>query len=355
MRAAQPQTVRFCTAPDGVRIAYAVHGSGPPLLVSTCWFSHLQHDWESPVWRHFLDDLGRVATVVRFDERGSGLSDWEVDDFSLAARTRDLEAVADAAGFDRFALMAMSQGGGPSVQYVVRHPGRVSRMLFYCSSAAMLPDPTPQDLELNEAFLQLIKVGYARPESTFRRVFTSFMIPSATEEQMRWLDDLQRVASTAENTYRARRELVQVDVRPLLPRIDVPTLVLHSRGDRNVTFAKGRYLAAQIPDARLVALESDNHIVLSHEPAWRVFVSEVEAFLAADRGQPQQQQVDALSAREREVLSLAATGRSNDELASELHLSVRTVERHLHNAYAKLGVSGRSARAAAVSQLLTSR
>ena len=257
MRSVPSQTVRFCSASDGVRIAYAVHGSGPPLLVSTCWFSHLQHDWESPVWRHFLDDLGRIATVIRFDERGSGLSDWDVDDFSLEARTGDLEAVADATGFDRFALMAMSQGGGPSIQYVVQHPERVTRMLFYCSSAALLPDPTPEDLELNEAFLQLIKVGYALPDSTFRRVFTSLMIPSATEEQMRWLDDLQRVASSAENTYRARRELTAVDVRDLLPRIDVPTLVLHSRGDRNTAFAKGRYLATRIPNARLVKLESD--------------------------------------------------------------------------------------------------
>ena len=354
MPAEPRQTVRFCSGPDGVRIAYAVHGSGPPLLVSTCWFSHLQHDWESPVWRHFLDDLGRIATVIRFDERGSGLSDWDVDDFSLEARTGDLEAVADAAGFDRFGLMAMSQGGGPSIQYVVRHPERVTRMLFYCSSAALLPDPTPQDLELNEAFLQLIKVGYARPDSVFRRVFTSIMIPSAREEQMRWLDDLQRVASSAENTYRARRELAKVDVRDLLPSIDAPTLVLHSRGDRNTAFAKGRYLATMIPNARLVTLESDNHIVLSHEPAWQMFVKQVEAFLAPDRSQPPAQ-ADALSQREREVLSLAATGRSNDEIAGELYLSVRTVERHLQNAYAKLGVSGRSARAAAVSHLLTAR
>src|SRR6201986_268912 len=132
---AQPQQqVRFCRAPDGARIAYAVHGDGPPLLISTCWLSHLQFDWESPVWQHFLTDLGAFATVIRFDERGHGLSDWGVTDHSLTARIGDLEAVADAAGFDRFALMAMAQGGPVAISYASRHPQRVSRLLFYGSS-----------------------------------------------------------------------------------------------------------------------------------------------------------------------------------------------------------------------------
>jgi DNA-binding CsgD family transcriptional regulator len=181
------------------------------------------------------------------------------------------------------------------------------------------------------------------------------MIPSATEEQKRWLDDLQRVASTADNSAEMRRELALVDVRDLLGQIDVPTLVLHSRGDRNTTFAKGRFLASEIPNSRLVTLESDNHILLGDEPAWPVFVQEVETFLAPDRVQLQPQDVSHLSLREREVLALAAGGKGNENIAAELHLSVRTVERHLHNVYAKLGVNGRSARAAAVSRLLSSR
>jgi pimeloyl-ACP methyl ester carboxylesterase/DNA-binding CsgD family transcriptional regulator len=352
---AAKQTVRFCVGGGGARIAFAVHGSGPPLLVSTCWFSHLQQDWESPVWLHFLEDLGRIATVIRFDERGSGLSDRDVTDFSLEARVEDLEAVAEAAGYDRFALMAMSQGGGPSITYVSRHPERVTRLLFYNSSACLMPDPTPEELELNEVYLQMIKVGYARPDSTFRRVFTSMTIPSATEEQMRWLDDLQRFASTAENSAGLRRELALVDVRHLLADIHVPTLVLHSRGDRNTTFAKGRFLASEIPGSRLVTLESENHIVLGDESAWQVFVHEVDAFLSADRAGLPHQPASPLSPREREVLAMAAHGKSNDAIAADLHLSVRTVERHLHNAYAKLGVAGRSARAAAVSHLLSSR
>jgi pimeloyl-ACP methyl ester carboxylesterase len=351
-----PQDLRFCHSADGTRIAYARHGSGPPLIITCCWLSQLQYDWQSPVWRHFLDDLGEIATVVRYDERGYGLSDWDVTDFSLEARLADLEAVIDDTGFDRFALMAMAQGGPPSIVYAVRHPERVSRMLFYGSYAAMMRDPTPEDLALNETYQQLIKVGWARPESEFRRVFTSLMIPSATETQMRWLDELQRVASSAENVAAARRERCKDDVVDLLPQIHAPTLVLHSRHDRMNDFREGVRLASTIAGARLIVLESSNHIVLGDEPAWQVFVDEVAAFMADDRGPTTSAIGDAaaalLSARELDVLRLAAEGRDNAAIAEALTLSVRTVERHLQNTYVKLGVQGKSARAAAVARLM---
>ncbi len=351
-----PQTIRFCRAADGVRIAYAVHGSGPPLLVSTCWLSHLQYDWESPVWQHFLRDIGRFATVIRYDERGHGLSDWEVEDYSLEARVGDLEAVVNGAGFDRIALMAMSQGGPPAIEYAARHPERLTRLMFYGSSAALMHNATPKERELWNVFDQMVLVGYGREDSVFRRVFTSMMIPGATEEQMRWLDDLQKVATSAENAYAARVGRATADTRHLLADLDLPTLVLHGRGDQISTFSKGRYLAAHIPGARLVALESNNPLVLGDEDAWPVFVREVEAFLAPDRATVVPSgSAEGLSGREREVLSLAASGHSNDEIAAALHLSVRTVERHFHNIYAKLGVSGRSARTAAVGQLLAAR
>ena len=206
------QDVRFCRAPDGVRIAYAVHGSGPPLVITTCWLSHLQHDWQSPVWRHFLRDLGQVATVIRYDERGHGLSDRDVDDFSLEARIGDLEAVVEHSGVDRFAVMAMSQGGPVAIRYVARdNLDRVTRMIFYGSYAAALPDPTDEDREMDEAIDRIIKVGWSRPTPEFRRVFTTLMIPGASEEQMSWLDELQRVAVTADTLYRARRQRVLAD------------------------------------------------------------------------------------------------------------------------------------------------
>ncbi len=326
-------------------------------MIATCWLSHLQYDWQSPVWRHFLADLGKLATVVRYDERGYGLSDWNVGDFGLQARITDLEAVVDHAGLDRFALMGMAQGGPPAITYAVRHPERVTRLIFYGSYAAAFRDPTPEDLELNEAFEQMIKVGWARPDSVFRRVFTSMMIPGATEEQMRWLDELQRVSVSAENAFAARRQRNNDNVIELLPRVDKPTLVLHSRHDRMNDFEEGRFLASMIAGARLVVLESSNHIVLGDEPAWPVFVDEVTSFLQPDR-QPATRAsgVDVaalLSPRELAVLGLAAEGQDNESIARSLTLSVRTVERHLHNTYTKLGIQGKSARTAAVARLLS--
>ena len=356
-RRTPPQDIRFCSSADGTRIAYAVHGDGPPLLISTCWLSHLQFDWESPVWRHFLRDLGRFATVIRYDERGHGLSDWDVEDHSLEARIEDLSAVADDAGFDRFALMAMSQGGPPSVAYTVAHPDRVTRLIFVSSYASAMRDATPEDLELSETFEQMIKVGWARPDSVFRRVFTSLMIPDATEEQMIWLDELQRVAVSAETAYLSRRQRNQADVIDLLGALRLPTLVVHGRGDRMNPFDDGRFLAANIEGARFLALETSNHIVLEHESAWPIFVAQVEEFVSPDRGvelpSGDASALEQLSEREVQVLRLAAQGRDNDEIAETLHLSVRTVERHFGNIYAKLDVRGKSARAAAVGQLLT--
>jgi pimeloyl-ACP methyl ester carboxylesterase/DNA-binding CsgD family transcriptional regulator len=358
--AQQPrQEIRFCRAPDGVRIAYAVHGTGPPMVADSCWLSHLQYDWQSPVWRHYLQEWGRHNTVVRFDERGHGLSDRGVTDHSLEARLGDLEAVVDDAGLDRFALQAMAQGGPVAIAYVARHPERVSRLVFYGSYSGQ-QSKDPAEAELNDTLDSLIKVGWARPDSAFRRVFTSLMIPNATEEQHTWLDELQRVATDAETARSSRRQRLAADASGLLARLDLPTLVIHSRGDRMNDFEEARYLATGIEGARLVALESDNHIVLEDEPAWAVYCSELADFLAPDLGPPDghattdaSPRTDQLSTREVEILRLAAEGMDNDAIARALTLSVRTVERHLSNVYAKLDLHGKSARTAAVARLLS--
>jgi len=354
------QELRFCRAPDGARIAYAVHGTGPPLVIAACWLSHLQFDWQSPVWRHFLADVGRVATIIRYDERGHGLSDWDVDDFGLEARIGDLEAVVADAGFDRFALMAMSQGGPVSIAYSARHPERVSRLIFYSSYAAAYRDLTPEDLAMAEAYDQLIKVGWERPTPEFRRVFTFQMIPGATEEQMRWLDELQRMSTSAEVCLKARRQRRLANAVDLLPEITAPTLVIHGRHDHMNAFEDGVFLAANIAGAKLVPLETHNHIVLGDEPAWPVFMREVSAFLESDRAEADAPVAmtsgltGTLSARELDVLRHVAKGDDNDDIAAALFISVRTVERHLQNIYVKLGVQGKSARAAAVAALFTS-
>ncbi len=326
------------------------------MLISTCWLSHLQHDWGSPVWRHFLSDIGQFATVIRFDERGHGLSDWDVTDFSLEARLGDLAAVADDAGFDTFALMAMAQGGPVAISYAHRHPQRVTRLIFYDSYADPLHGISADDLELEDAFEHIIKAGWGRPEGTFRRVFSTQMIPDATEEQLGWLDELLRVSVSPSTAVLARRQRRWSDASALMPELDVPTLVLHSLRDRMNNFEHARHLTTTIRGARLVPLDSQNHILLADEPAWPVFVAEVRDFLLADRKPaPTSTKLplaQVLSSRELEVLTLAADGRDNDRIARELSLSVRTVERHLQNIYAKLDVQGKAARTAAVARLL---
>lgn len=352
------QDIRFARSADGVGIAYAVHGSGPPLLIDACWCSHLQFDWQRPVWRHFLVELGRIATVIRYDERGHGLSDRGVTDHSLQARVADLEAVADAAGFERFALMAMAQGGPVALEYAARHPQRLTRIAFYNSFAGA---DESDDSDLLEAFEALIKVGWARPTSEFRRVFSSLMIPGGSEEQLCWLDDLQRAAVETQTAMLSRRQWRTVDASERMAGLDLPTLVIASRGDQVMNFDESRNLARGVKGAHLVTLESNNHIVLADEPAWPVFLREVTAFLAPDKAllpPPAPVSADAealatLTPRELDILLLAAHGLDNDAIAANLVLSVRTVERHLQNVYAKLGLQGRTARAAAVGRLLS--
>ena len=349
------QDVRFCRGRDDVRLAWAIHGSGPPIIVVSCWLSHLQHDWRSPVWQHFLRDLGELATVVRYDERGFGMSDWDVEDFSLEARYGDLEALVEATGFDRFALLGMSGGSPVAMAYAARHPERVTRLILYGTVSAEPTTFEGHKLDVEETFRSMIRVGWATEDPLFRRVFTRIYIPNASEEQMRWFDDLERMSTSPENAVATRIAHQAVDVADEIPRIQAPTIILHAVGDRATAFANAIKAARSIPNARLVELDSANHILLANEPAWARFLGEVRAFLEPDRWGDQglgAKRAEPLSGRELDVLRQAARGLANEAIAAELGLSVRTVERHLSNAYSKLGVAGKAARAAAVAAVL---
>jgi len=277
------QEIKFCTATDGVRIAYAAVGQGPPLLKSPNWLNHLEYDWESPVWRHLLHALAAKHRLVRFDERGNGLSDWDVADISLEAFVRDLEAVADAAELDRFALFGISQGCATSIAYAVRHPERVSRLVLYGGFArGRFRRGSKGEEEKAAAMVTLIRQGWGQANPAFRQFFTSSFLPEGSPEQMQWFNDLQKITTSAENAARIREACDWIDVTELLPQVEVPTLVLHCRDDAVQPFDEGRRIAAMIPGARFVALEGRNHLILEHEPAWTRFRQEVEDFLGAD-------------------------------------------------------------------------
>jgi pimeloyl-ACP methyl ester carboxylesterase len=270
------QEVHFCTAADGVRIAYAEVGQGPPLVKAGNWLNHLEYDWESPIWSPFLHALAAKHQLIRYDARGNGLSDWEVEDLSLEAFVRDLESVIEATGIDRFPLLGMSQGCAVSITYAVRHPERVSHLVLYGGFArGRRRRGSQQEIAGGDAMVTLIRQGWGQDNPAFRQMLTSLFMPGATAEQMQSFNDMQRITTSPENAARLRQSVDEIDVSDLLARVKVPTLVLHSRNDAMHPFDEGRRVAVGIRGARFVALESRNHMILQNDPVWSRFFDEI--------------------------------------------------------------------------------
>ena len=276
------QSIRFCTAPDGVRLAYATSGSGPPLVKPANWLTHLEYDWESPVWQHWIRFLAKHFHVVRYDERGCGLSDRDAADLSFDAWVADLETVVDAMGLERFPLIGISQGCAVAVAYAVRHPERVSRLVLYGGFArgVIAKAKTPEQLDEVTMVARNIPLGWGQDNPAFRLFFAARFLPDGTPEQTRWFSDLQRITTSPTTGARLLDTAATLDVSALAPQVRAPTLVLHARGDGVATFGEGRKLAALIPGAQFVPLEGRNHVLLETEPAWPKFVAEVRRFLA---------------------------------------------------------------------------
>ncbi len=342
------QSIRFTRSGDGTVIAYARSGSGPPLVKAANWLTHLEFDWESPVWRPWLREFSRHHTLVRYDERGCGLSDREVEDLSFESWVEDLESVVDAAGLERFPLFGMSQGGPVGIAFAARHPGRVSRLVLYGSyMVGWKQRGSPEFRRREEALLQLISDGWGRENPAFRQVFTSMFLPEGTPEQVEWFNELQRRTTSPEVAVRLEEEFGSIDVRGLLQEVRCPALVLHARHDEVIPFDAGRELAAALPNARFVPLESQNHVLLEDEPAWDRFLEEVRTFLdvpadAGDRDPVEAEFLDRLTDREREVLDHMAAGESNPAIAEALSIKTKTVKNHVTRIFSKLGVRSRA-------------
>lgn len=336
------QQLRFVTAADGTRIAVASIGAGPPLVRAAHWLSHVEHDLASPVWRPWLAALAREHTYIRYDQRGCGLSDADVSDFSLDAWVGDLEAVADGLGLERFPLLGMSQGGAVAIAYAVRHPERVSQLVLvgaYARGALRRAASAAERLEA-DTLIDLIRIGWGRDNPAFRQVFTNLFIPGGSPAQHQWWSELERLTASPENAARTLAAFHAVDVAALAARVRVPTLVMHSRGDARVPFDEGRTLAALIPQARFVPIDSRNHVLLDDEPAWAPFLAELRAFIGP--GAPAAMDDSALTPSEREVLALLAQGLDNRTIAQRLGKAEKTVRNQVSAVFDKLGVRTRA-------------
>lgn len=337
------QHVRYVTASDGTRIAWAEAGSGPVLVKAANWLTHLEYEWRSPVWKHWLHFFSAHYRFIRYDERGCGMSDWQCGRLSLDQWTDDLEVVIEAsAATEPVTLFGVSQGGLACIAYALRHPERVARIILYGSYArGALRRDDEAGSRAYRAMTELVRLQWGSDNATFRQVFTSRFIPEGTAEQLQWYNDLCRKTTTGELAAALLEARGQIDITPLLDRLRVPTLVIHSREDAVIPVGEGRLLASRIAGAEFVELDSRNHVLLEPEPAWQQFCEAVLAF-CPPAAAPADGAFAALSARERQVLGLISDGLSNLEIAENLDISEKTVRNHASNVFDKLGVWSRA-------------
>lgn len=274
------QSLRYCTTPDGIQLAYALAGAGPPLVKAANWLNHLEFDWHSPIWQPLFAELTGYRRLLRYDSRGTGLSDRTVEDFAFPVLVTDLETVVEAVQPPPFALLGISQGAAIAIDYAVRHPQRVTQLILWGGFArGRRQRGNAAETAESEAFATLIRQGWGNEAATFRKMFAALFLPEATEAQARAWTEMQRLSATPEVAARLREAIDRLDVSRLLARVRTPTLILHSARDVVAPLAEARLMAARIPEAELVLLDSANHLVLSHEPAWPRALAAIRAFL----------------------------------------------------------------------------
>ncbi len=339
------QSIRYLKTRDNVRLAWATSGHGSALVKAANWLSHLNHDLESPVWRHWIEFLNDHYRLIRYDERGSGMSDWDVTDLSPARWGEDLEAVVEASEpGEQFILLGISQGAATAITYAVRHPERVSRLILYGGYArGWAHSPESDGYRRYRAIVDLARLGWGNDNPVFRQLFTALFVPGASPQQIGWFNDLCQRTTTPDIATRLLTARGDVEVRGLLPLVRAPTLVLHARHDEIVPFDAGKFMAAEIPNAEFIQLDSCNHILLAEEPAWERFKDAVLEFTGRPRSAAAEDPLFAtLSARERQILAAVVTGQNNSEIGAALFVSEKTVRNSLTRVFGKLGVRTRT-------------
>lgn len=339
------QSIRFCTAADKTRIAFATTGQGPAIVRAAHFLTHLDFDLNSPVWAPWIAELSQGNMLLRYDGRGCGLSDSAPAPLSLDAWVSDLEAVVDAAGLEHFALFGCSQGAAISLAYAARHPERV-RCLVLLGGYARGPlqrSPTPEQRKQAQLMLDLIELGWGQDNPAFRQVFTSLFIPGGSAEQVSWFNELERLSCTPAHAAQTVAAFGPIDVCELASKVNCPTLVLHARGDARVPFEEGRFMAGIIPGACFVPLDSCNHVLLHGEPAFARCFEEIEAFLQIHhRAGAHRKAFPSLTPGERDLLELLAHGLDNLQISAHLGLSEKTVRNKVSSVFTKLDAATRA-------------
>jgi pimeloyl-ACP methyl ester carboxylesterase/DNA-binding CsgD family transcriptional regulator len=337
----QTQRIRYVRTTDGIQLAWAEAGAGPVMIKAANWLTHLEYEWESPVWRHWIRFCTDNFRYIRYDERGCGMTDRNVGDLSLDRWVADVEDIVAAADLQEpFSLLGISQGASICAAYAVRHPERVSKLVLYGGYArGPFQRGDPDRASFYKAMIDMVRLEWGSDNPTFRQIFTSRFIPEGTEEQIGWYNDLCRKTLTPGIAAMLLESRAMLDVTSLLGEVRAPTLVLHASGDAVVPIAEGRILAAGIPGAQFIELDSKNHILLENEPAWERFCDEVLKFMGL-KGTPHGEDpaFASLSSREREVLTLMSEGLANAQIAERLSISEKTVRNHVSNVFDKLGV-----------------
>ena len=343
------QEIRYCTGAGSVRVATAWAGTGPPVVMAGAWLTHLEHDWQNPGQAHWLRALSQGRSLLRYDARGNGLSQRNVDRVDFEAWVEDLERIVDAHRLDRFALFGLSQGASVAVAFAARHPQRVTHLALHgpCVRGLLKRNPSEKVVAAARAMLPAAEAGWGVDSSTFRKMFLHGLVRSATPEQLRVMDEGQRHTVSADVAVKFLQAAYDIDISGEAPRVACPTLITHSEQDPCFPFTEGAQLASLIPDAMLVPLQSNNHLLMPDEPAWQVALRALDAFLPSAA----RQAGSALTVRQVEVLEYIAHGRTDKEIARLLGLSPRTVEMHVGRVLHTLGCSNRAEAATRAGEL----